>query len=431
MPQAPYKSHLASPLGLMARPMHCRFSISIFMAFSIPWFIQSVTLRSDIEALQSLRNGIDPNLIPPSSFLNTWELEADPCDSTGGIFLGILCTEPQNNISRVSIIDLDESGYDGFLSAAIGNLTELTTLQISNNKFRGPIPISLYNLQKLNTLSLSRNFFTGSLPREIQRLKRLNSLDLSDNSLSGSIPERISMLRSLNFLSLSNNQLTGQIPNLSNLWQLNTLDLSSNNLHGTLPHLPLHLRTLILSHNGLSGHISTLGAMPSLKTLDLSDNRFSGPITGEIVTLPNLNRINASLNSFSVVEVIQIPGGESQLQVLDVHGNSLSGRLPLNLVTYGNLTEVNLGSNQFSGQIPVEYGGKLGGEWRSLFLDHNYLVGTLPSEFTDGGGAYVRGSVAQNCLTSCPLNVRWCRGGQRSASRCNAQNGNTTVESNY
>ncbi|KAE9452832.1 hypothetical protein C3L33_15276, partial [Rhododendron williamsianum] len=237
------------------------FSISIFMAFSIPWFVQSVTLQSDIEALRSLINGIDPNLIPPSSFLNTWEFEADPCDSTG--------------------------------------------------------------------------------------------------------------------------------------------------------------------------HISTLGAMPSLKTLDLSDNRFSGSITGEIVMLPNLNRINASLNSFSVVEVTQVPGGESQLQVLDVHGNTLSGQLPVNLVTYGNLTEVNLGSNQFSGQIPAEYGGKLGGEWRSLFLDHNYLVGTLPSEFTDGGGAYVRGSVAQNCLTRCPLNVRWCRGGQRSASRCNAQNGNTTVESNF
>lgn len=399
------------------------FPITLFITLLIPRFVQPATLPSDIEALRSLKNSVDPNRIPSSSFLNTWNFQADPCDSVGGTFLGILCTEPQNNITRVSTVDLDDSGYDGFLPHTIGNLTELTTLQIRDNNFRGPIPISLYNLTKLTTLSLSGNFFTGSLPREINRLKRLESLDLSNNNLTGTIPEEISESRNLNFLSLSNNQLTGQIPNLTGLWQLNTLDLSSNQLHGTLPLLPINLRTLILSHNGLTGHISTLRTMTNLKTLDLSGNNFSGSITQEIITLPDLNHINASLNGFSTMEVMRISRGQSQLQLIDVHGNRLRGLLPVNLVTYGNLTAVNLGNNQFSGYIPEEYGAKLGGEWRSLFLDYNYLVGTLPSEFTNGGGANVRGSVAQNCLSRCPANVGWCRGGQRSASTCEAQNG--------
>lgn len=175
----------------------------------------SITLESDCEVLRSLKSSIDPNTIPRSSFLDTWNLTADPCESTTQ-FLGIYCTYPEDNSSqRVIAIDLDSYGYDGFITQSIGNLTELTTLSLGKNNFRGPIPDSISSLRKLTTLSMSGNFLTGSIPKGITMLKKLESLDLSYNTLSGPIPANLSGLRRLIHLSLSHNQLSGRIPDLT------------------------------------------------------------------------------------------------------------------------------------------------------------------------------------------------------------------------
>ncbi|CAL5438522.1 unnamed protein product [Camellia sinensis] len=311
-------------LDLMARPMHSTFAafclfavpITIVLIF-IPWLVvlvESVTLQSDIDALHSVKQAIDSNTIPASSFLKTWNFQMDPCENPGPHFLGILCTVPVDNSSssnRVLAINLDQAGYDGFLSPAIGNLSELTTLNLNKNNFRRPIPTTITNLVKLTTLSLSENFFTGNLPPRIDRLKSLKVLDVSHNVLSGSIPRLLfSEFRSLTLLKLSNNLFTGRIPVVIGLWQLDTLDLSGNHLSGNLSQFPPNLRTLLLGHNTLSGSISPVARLKSLQALDLSANRFSGSFAYE-------------------------------------------------LVTYDNLTAINLGNNQFSGQIPVEYGQKM------------------------------------------------------------------------
>ncbi|KAF5949539.1 hypothetical protein HYC85_011532 [Camellia sinensis] len=422
-------------LDLMARPMHSTFAafcvfavpITVVLIF-IPWLVvlvESVTVQSDIDALHSVKQAIDSNTIPASSFLKTWNFQMDPCENPGPHFLGILCTVPVDNSSssnRVLAINLDQAGYDGFLSPAIGNLTELTTLDLNKNNFRRPIPTTITNLVKLNTLSLSENFFTGSLPPRIDRLKSLKVLDVSHNVLSGSIPRLLfSELRSLTVLKLSNNLFTGRIPVVIGLWQLDTLDLSRNHLSGNLSQFPPNLRTLLLGHNTLSGSISPVARLKNLQAIDLSANRFSGSISHEILTLPNLNHVNLSINSFSMMKVMKNSGRATQLQVLDVHRNRLQGRLPMNLVTYDNLTAINLGNNQFSGQIPVEYGQKMANKWRSLFLDHNFLVGSLPPQFSNNA-ARIRGSLAQNCL-NCPGRVHFCHGGQRPVSKCVHQNG--------
>ncbi|XP_059630204.1 leucine-rich repeat receptor-like protein kinase PEPR1 [Cornus florida] len=413
----------SASLNLMAKPMQsissCLYSIIIFTFIS--GFVHSITLQSDIEALRSLKQAIDPISIPRFSFLHSWNFHVDPCQSSGGNFLGILCSFPPDNTrSRITSLDLDAGGYDGFLTSAIGNLTELTTINLSKNRFRGPIPDTISNLKMLTRLSLSENFFTGGLPTRISTLKMLQIVDVSYNNLSGLIPAAISGIRSLTQLRMSNNGFTGRIPNLNGLWQLNTLELSSNQLFGYLPQLPTSLRTLSLSHNILSGGVSTLRQLKRLQVLDLSQNRFSGFIDQAILNLPEVNHINVSVNRFTSIAVIKISGGGSQLRVLDGHSNNLRGHLPVNLVTYANLTAINLGHNQFSGQIPPDYGRKLGQSWRSLFLDYNFLVGSLPTQF-NLLAVRIRGSLAKNCL-SCPRNILLCSGGQRSASECVGQN---------
>uniref|UniRef100_A0A7N0V610 Leucine-rich repeat-containing N-terminal plant-type domain-containing protein n=1 Tax=Kalanchoe fedtschenkoi TaxID=63787 RepID=A0A7N0V610_KALFE len=271
----------------MARQLFCSNPAYFLLPILLFSSAHALTDDVDIEVLRSLKDRIDPNSIPPLSFLETWNFQVDPCESGGGNFLGVLCTQREENVSsRVTEIDLDGVGYDGFLTQQIGNLTELTVLSLGNNLFRGPIPDSVSKLEKLTILATPGNYFTGTFPEQFGKLKPLQVLDFSHNRLSGPIPPTISEFRSLTILRLSGNAFTGNIPNLHGLWKLSTLDLSSNMLYGPLPRLPVNLKELVLSHNTLSGHIAPIQNLVKLDTLDLSDNRFSGAIQQGILALP-------------------------------------------------------------------------------------------------------------------------------------------------
>ncbi|KAM7280771.1 hypothetical protein ACFE04_007905 [Oxalis oulophora] len=382
--------------------------------------IHSATHQSDIQALRFLKKFVDPNTIASSSYLSTWDFSQDPCESARGQYLGVLCTiNSGNSTSRILQLELDGIGYDGFLTDSIGNLTELTVLDISKNKFRGPIPESITSLTKLTKLVLSDNYFTGGFLSAITNMKKLQILNLSHNNLTGTVPASITTLRRLVVLGLSNNAFTGRIPDLSGLWQLHKLDLGSNLFYGTIPKIPTALITLSLSHNLLVGHISLIKSLRHLRSLDLSDNRFSGSIDSEILTLAQLIHLNVSFNRFTTMEVAKFTEmeSESQLQVLDVQENHLRGHLPVSLVTAPNLWSVNLAHNQFTGPIPREYGAKLRSPWRSLYLDHNFLTGTLPPQFN---GVKLKGDLSYNCL-KCPSILTLCHGAQKRASDCVGQ----------
>lgn len=386
----------------------------------IPSQTHSLTLKSDINSLREIAHAIDPNSIAPYSYIHSWDFRVDPCESKGPQFLGILCDLPlDNSSSRITAIDLDGIGYEGFLTPAIGNLTELTILNINSNKFRGPIPETIGNLRKLTRLSVSDNFFTGVIPQEIGELKKLEYIDLSMNRFSGTIPYDMTSLRRLTYLSLSNNNLSGRIHNLTGLWQLDTLDISFNQFFGDLPNLPVSLRNIYFGHNIFSGHMTSLKNLIHLRWLDISNNRLSGAIERDILSLRRVIHLNVSFNRFTSMDVINYSGQRPQLHLLEAQGNNLRGNLPINLVSFTNLTIINLSNNQFHGLIPKEYGQKLRTLWRQLYLDHNFLTGKLPLEFTHTT-KNVKVSVGNNCL-KCPTNVTLCRGGQRPETECLGQ----------
>lgn len=386
----------------------------------IPSQTHSLTLKSDINSLREITHAIDPNSVAPYSYIHSWDFSVDPCESKGPQFLGILCDLPlDNSSSRITAIDLDGIGYEGFLTPAIGNLTELTILNINNNKFRGPIPETIGNLRKLIRLSVSDNFFTGVIPQEIGELKKLEYIDLSMNRFSGTIPYDMTSLRRLTYLSLSNNNLSGRIHNLTGLWQLDTLDISFNQFFGDLPNLPVSLRNVYFSHNIFSGHMTPLKDLIHLRWLDISNNRLSGAIERDILSLRQVIHLNVSFNRFTSMDVINYSGQRPQLHLLETQGNNLRGNLPINLVSFTNLTIINLSNNQFHGLIPKEYGQKLRTLWRQLYLDHNFLTGKLPLEFTHTT-KNVKVSLGNNCL-KCPTNVTLCRGGQRPETECLGQ----------
>ncbi|CAI8592201.1 unnamed protein product [Vicia faba] len=408
-----------TPTNFVSSP-NSLLTIIATILYLIPSQFHSLTLKDDINSLREIAHAIDPNSIAPYSYIRSWDFKVDPCESKGPQFLGILCDLPlDNSSSRITAIDLDGIGYEGFLTPAIGNLTELTILNLNNNKFRGPIPETIRKLRKLTRLSLSNNFFTGAIPREIGELKKLQYIDLSMNRFSGTIPYDMTSLRSLTYLSLSNNNFSGRIRNLTGLWQLNTLDISFNQFFGDLPNLPVSLRNIYFSHNIFSGPLTPLKDLIHVRWLDISDNRLSGAIQRDIFSLRQVIHLNVSFNRFASMDVINYSGQGPQLHLLEAQGNNLRGNLPINLVSFTNLTTINLSNNQFHGIIPKEYGQKLSTLWRQLYLDHNFLTGKLPLEFTHTL-KNVKVSLGNNCL-NCPTNVVLCRGGQRPGTECSGQ----------
>lgn len=93
-------------------------TITTLCLIMMPSQIHSSTLEADTLSLREIKRAIDPNSVTPSSYLNSWDFTMDPCESTGSQFLGILCDLPldNNSSSRVTAIDLDGIGYEGFLS---------------------------------------------------------------------------------------------------------------------------------------------------------------------------------------------------------------------------------------------------------------------------------------------------------------------------
>ncbi|CAN6485802.1 unnamed protein product [Victoria cruziana] len=377
------------------------------------------TSERDTNELLFLKQSIDPSTIRPSSFLSTWDFDHDPCENMDGFFQGILCRIPDDNSrSRVTALNFDPVGYDGFLPPSIGNLTDLLVLNLSNNNLRGPIPESIEQLRSLNVLALYANYFTGELPRGILNLHSLEVLDVSNNVLIGTIPRGLTGLRRLTHLALSRNQFYSEIPSLSGLWQLSSLDLSQNQFRGSVPRLPENLRQLSLRHNLLSGHLpSTLNQLPRLEILDLSRNQFSGGVAHWLLELPSIRRIDVSGNMLTGLEVYNLTGRAAALESIDASWNDIGSHLPVMLVTIGGLTEIDLSHNRLMGRIPEEYGSKAGRSWRRLFLNDNYLVGDVPSSLAQEQASRIKGSLAGNCLR-CPARLPLCEGGQRPQYDC-------------
>ncbi|KAG5574070.1 hypothetical protein H5410_063836 [Solanum commersonii] len=220
---------------------------------------------------------------------------------------------------------------NGSIPASLWNLTRLSILHLNNNHLYGSILEEIGYLRFLTYLRLNDNLLNGSIPASLGNLNNLTILYLHDNHLSGSIPEEIGYLRSLVKLSLKNNSLDGSIPAaLGNLTNLSFLYLYDNHLSGPIPEEIGYLRFLTdlrLHDNSLNGSIpAALGNLTNLSLLLLYDNHLSGPIPEEIGYLRFLTDLQLYDNSLNG----SIPAslGNLNLSVLYLDGNHLSGPIP-------------------------------------------------------------------------------------------------------
>ncbi|GAB4852894.1 hypothetical protein Ancab_017091 [Ancistrocladus abbreviatus] len=355
--------------------------------------VHSLTLPSDIAALQAFKASIKQSSIPSWSCLASWDFSTDPCTvpHRTHFICGLSCSPDS---TRVTSITLDSVGYSGTLSPLISKLSQLTILDLSDNSFYGTIPVSLFSLSLLQSLSLRQNSFSGPLPSSIGNLKSLQELDISGNSLYGSLPNTLFSLSSLR-----------------------RLDLSFNKFSGSVPKLPSNLLELAIKANSLSGSISkaSFDGLGQLEVVELSANSFAGVLQSWFFQLSSLQQVNLSNNSLTGVEIWKPSAGYSELVAVDLGFNKIAGYVPVNFSDYPMLSSLSMRYNRLIGPIPWQFGKK--GTLKRLYLDGNYLIGKPPAGFLSGDGS-VAGSLSYNCLQGCPASSQLCSPSQRPMSVC-------------
>lgn len=161
-------------------------------------------------------------------------LESNPCNSPG-----IFCERRISNESyvfRVTRIIFDSQKLGGFLSPAIGKLSELKELSLPNNRLIDQVPAQIVECKKLEILNLHNNQFSGEVPSGISSLSRLRILDLCFNEFSGEL-DFLKYFPDMEKLDLCNNMFSGEVPlSLHSFTNLRSFNISGNKLlQGQIP----------------------------------------------------------------------------------------------------------------------------------------------------------------------------------------------------
>ncbi|KAG8075751.1 hypothetical protein GUJ93_ZPchr0006g41905 [Zizania palustris] len=339
----------------------------------------------DAAALRDVRAGLRD--LPGSRFFESWEDAASPCE-----YAGVVCEADDDDPDalRVSVLTLgtglaDSPGLAGTLPASLAGLTALTDLVLYPGRVAGTIPADIGSgLRRLRLLSMSGNQLTGPIPESLTGLPDLHTLDLGNNRLEGCIPSGLLLPSSpsLKVLILANNGgLSGQIPAQIFSSQLFHVDLSRNSITGVLPPLPPTVRYFSVAANSMQGSLDgtfSNGSAPTdLAFLDLSMNNFSGPIPGEVFSLPSASSLLLSRNNFT--GPLTVPASVSERSatppwsVVDISHNGITGEVPEDLAAVESLY---VNNNRMSGEVPEAVARSVfAGRMRTFYAQHNFLTG--------------------------------------------------------
>ncbi|XP_022736754.1 leucine-rich repeat receptor-like serine/threonine/tyrosine-protein kinase SOBIR1 [Durio zibethinus] len=204
--------------------------ILLFLTLLPLFFISHARLtldRSDLKALSSIVKdlGISGQRFPATN----------PC-SGAGVFCERRHTDNNTYVLKVTRLVFKSQGLDGFLSPAIGKLSELKELSVSHNNIVDQVPPQIVDCKKLEILDLRNNLFSGEVPSNLSSLIHLRVLDLSSNKFTGDL-SFLKYFPNLESLSLANNLFSGKIPpSIRSFRNLRSFDFSGNSfLEGSAP----------------------------------------------------------------------------------------------------------------------------------------------------------------------------------------------------
>ncbi|KAF9667951.1 hypothetical protein SADUNF_Sadunf15G0076400 [Salix dunnii] len=206
---------------------HHLFFIYFLLSLLLPTYARLNLDNSDLRAFSIIRKdlGIDGQRRSSSA----------PCN-TPGVFCERRLSPNSTYVLKITRLIFKSQRLNGFLSPAIGRLSELKELSLTNNQVVDQLPAHIVNCKKLEILDLGNNKFSGEVPSELSSIVRLRVLDLSSNTFSGNL----SFLRhfpNLENLSLANNLFTGKVPkSIRSFRNLQSFDFSGNSfLEGPVP----------------------------------------------------------------------------------------------------------------------------------------------------------------------------------------------------
>ncbi|KAM3327632.1 hypothetical protein P3S68_033681 [Capsicum galapagoense] len=285
------------------------------------------------------------------------------------------------NLTQLRYLKLDSVNISSTIPLNFSSY--LTILRLPRTQLRGVLPERVFHLSNLKYLDLSSNSLTGPISSNVSGLQNLKYLDVSSNYLNGTIPSWIFSLPSLIYLELANNSFSGKIQEFKSK-TLAVVSVNQNQLQGPIPKSLLDkqdLQFLTLSQNNFSGQIPS--AVYNLKTLimlDLGSNNLNGTIPqclGEMSDLEvlglNNNRLSGTINTTFTTE--------NRLRIINLYGNKLKGKVPPSLINCRRLEFLDLGnneSNKLHGPISDSRTDNLFPKIRVIDLSSNGFSGNLP-----------------------------------------------------
>ncbi|XP_062081169.1 receptor-like protein 6 [Humulus lupulus] len=305
----------------------------------------------------------------------SWNKNMDCCK-----WSGVTCDEVTAHVIR---LDLTCSGLQGILHSnnSLFSLAHLQSLILSHN---------LFDDSNMVHLDLSYSGFTGHAPLELSHLSNLVTLDLSRNNdlklETSSWKRTLANLTNLKELFLRYVDMSSTSPdsfmNLST--SLTSLDLSRSQLQGKLPENVLslpNLQQLDLSYNSyLNGSFPQYNLSSPLKVLNLSES-------GVVVDQPHLCRKLKylhilSLRNYNFLKLSPtLLDNCTQITSLDLSSNNFGGYIPWSSIfNLQQLTFLDLSGNNFVGPIPEICNNSTKHSFSCVSSKHQ-LVGSPPLNF--------------------------------------------------
>ncbi|RID79318.1 hypothetical protein BRARA_A02064 [Brassica rapa] len=391
-------------------------------------YLQSLNLSSNNLA------GILPDSIGNLKYLK--DLRLSECNLFGKL------PNSLGNLSDLTHLELDGNGFTGELPVSIGNLKQLTKLLIASSKVSGNFHQALLNLTELTAINLVSNQLEGTLPSNMSTFSKLEYFNVGSNSFSGSVPSSLFMISSLTYLnlernhfnslleignisspsklqilSLGGNKLSGPIPGfISKLVELSSLDLSfwdtlrgvvdfsiflhlksltsldistlnTRSIFSSTLHMVSPIGSLALASCNISEFPTFLRTQTSLFYLDISQNQIKGQVPEWLWSLPGLEYVDFSWNSFTGFDG---PAGNpfpllpKSITFLSASDNQFSGEILKTICQLDSLETLVLSNNNFSGSIPRCF-EKFNTKLTVLHLQNNSLSGEFPEESVSVG----------------------------------------------
>jgi Leucine-rich repeat (LRR) protein len=261
----------------------------------------------------------------------------------------------------------------------------------------------------------------------------MDYLDMEESNLTGTIPSELGNWYQLTRLYAEFNEMIGTLPSeLFRLGRLRQLWLLGNELTGTIPAeigLLTELETLDLNENSLSGPIpANLTMRTNMQYLRLMNTTISGSLPSEIGLLIELRpRLHVALNRLT--SIIPSELGMCQVTTMFLDSNYMVGSLPSELATPTLLKSFRLNENSLTGTVPSKYQYSasltdlrsqltgVSGDLDSMLSNDRDPVTTFASDCL-GPDPEV---LCSCCETCCDVSSVWCTGDDVCVNATNQQ----------